>query len=635
MKRKSILMTIVAVLFAGMAMGQTTITWPDKTYYEGTNGPEGSDTIFFCARTDSLYPLELGYDVAGKSLHPQYGEWNLISKTSDNVVVADYLMNSTKNGGAGNAYKTVGSGSGGLLFQYESKSDLCGLTSGKKFWVYVFVMPSDKDIVQKPDTLVCSNSAVGGAKTFPVSLPKTYATYAKLYEQAGFTVTWKPGTTHNVKYDSIAEYVFSDTLVLTNLHADYNCGTKIAFQYGVKVVLDVNPFIPQKKEAACISDTLSAEPISAASWFNRNYPGEYIPKFVTGPVDAGEWKIRDYLHTDSKTYKVPSKGFEFRYKDCNGDDQIRYDSIFVLPDTLNIGDWGIDTAFYCKTDADISLSKLVQDAGVNYDPWGVPAKLFPGGENTGSHWYDRGVKVPYTPSTLDYGTVGGGTSLVNDYYLKASIMSANTGYRYMWQIDGGAMECLVDSKTGVPDSGYLVVILQEAAIAQDYTAQLCKSSYLAGPTKFYLNAYTGLDVQWTGGIALTGKDTVAVATVNKNTYKYSYTLPAGCGPGGTGVFYLKVTDAVKVPAAKTVRYCLDKYPPAINLNDVLGVAVAGLTWTTTGTPTGFNATTGILDVTAYMSTGKIESTLEFATANANQCGVSNGTKVTIEFVSNL
>jgi hypothetical protein len=256
---------------------------------------------------------------------------------------------------------------------------------------------------------------------------------------------------------------------------------------------------------------------------------------------------------------------------------------------------------------------------------------------TDSYWEDRGIKnKTITPGTggqnSDYGTKSQTTSLIGGSDLNLDDMGSNIKYFYRWNVDASVHECFVD-QNGNPGWGDMIVILQDPFLAQDYTAQLCRSSYPTG--KFDLNAYTGLSVTWSGNFGNTTTGTeIEPSKMMQNTYKYKYEVSGDCAEG-KGVFYIKITDNIKTPKSKTVKYCLDKLPSQINLNDVLGVAVSGLEWEiVSGTSSVGLNTTGILDVTAYIAAeGKVPVKLVYQT-KAAAC-VAAGTTVTLDFTSTL
>jgi hypothetical protein len=627
MKRKSILMTIVAVLFAGMAMGQN---WPDD------HGQDvlGSDTIYFCASTDSLYPIELGYDVAGKALYPSFGDWRLAYKTSPNVKVADYNMDGTKNGGAGNAYKTVGSGYGGLIFEYTSEDpELCGLPKNKKFWVYVFILPMEDGIIDK-DTILCFDGAGGN---YNIDIADAFSVYKELYEAAGMTAEWEFAPTNkDIPKNVLDTYTLTNNLVITDLKADYTCGDTIHFNYVVKVVPE-DYKLSSISQSICASDTLGdlgkRDPNDI---FQRSYAGTYAPA-----------TIADFTAWDTELIggePLPYRAYTYTYTPCDGGSATVIDTLWLIK---HQGDWGFDTVVYCRPNTEnISLAMLWGDEQIDYPnilggkKQPSVSQMFP----AGSYWEDKGIKnLKTVPHTYDAGTTDGVSSLIlSSKTLRSNKMNLSIAYNYLWRVEGGAIDCLVDPVTGLADSGVMVVILKDPAIAQDYTAQLCKPSYTSGSKIFSLNQYAGLNVVWSGGagrVSATDGD-VDIDAISKNTYKYSYELTGFCGTG-TGVFYLKVTDKIKTPSSKTVKFCYRKLPGAINLNDILGVAVNGVTWQSSEALTsadGFYSSTGILNIPEYVTSKGMDPgslpTLEFTTVGS-QCGVTADTKVTIEFVDDL
>jgi hypothetical protein len=90
---------------------------------------------------------------------------------------------------------------------------------------------------------------------------------------------------------------------------------------------------------------------------------------------------------------------------------------------------------------------------------------------------------------------------------------------------------------------------------------------------------------------------------------------------------------------KTVKYCTAKLPSRINLNNVLGVVIKNLTWTTTSVTAadGFDANLGVLDIGKYIaSKGAGDATLVFKiNAAAPLCGVNPNTTLTIHLVGDL
>jgi hypothetical protein len=217
-------------------------------------------------------------------------------------------------------------------------------------------------------------------------------------------------------------------------------------------------------------------------------------------------------------------------------------------------------------------------------------------------------------------------------------LKSNVKYHYLWAVDPGALPCFT-STNGTPDSGTLILIVQDPAIAQDYTSQLCLTSYIDGSHDFDLNLYAGLNVKWApvSSPALKTDAVLEVNNVKPGTYKYKYAIEPGCGPGGTGVFYIKVTNKINA-ASKTVKYCLEKLPASINANDILGVGISSLNWTSTAAG-GFNTTTGILEISEFVKAkGNIvdgDSVTFTVGSGTPACGVAAGTTVTIQFVSNL
>jgi hypothetical protein len=634
MKRKSIFLTIVAALFANVAWGQV-ISWPTGWGAD----VKGSDTIYLCSHPDSLYPLELGYDVSGRNLHPTYGDWSLISKTSNDVTVDDYEMTSTKNGGAGNAYRTVGSGIGGLLFQYKAKSEdgLCGLAKNQKYWVYVFILPDAHDPISPIDTFICY-------KTPRELVPINFGTVSKfadrlnLYQKAGFNYKWKKSNgsaaySVNIKSDSVATYSLVDTLILTAKHG-YTCGDTVEFRYGVTVDSIVTDTLGAGF-GICVKDTTLYKEELLVDIFKRTVPPINLRYFIgsgTTPVIkvGGNW---------GSTFPT-SRIYRLEFNDCQGNPHKVYDTLYIRPVLTGAGssNLGIDTVVDCRKPGKQDILDVF-----------YKETSYPGGKpiltQNEAHWKDLGIDT--TGNYVNYlpGTTTGTTSLIASS-LYEDIMVTSTAYHYRWTYEptGNKGDCFT-GPDGVPANGIMVVILQDPVAAQDYTAQLCSDSYPAANPTFDLNLYTGLNVaQWKQqGVATPIGHTINVpalaANISSYTYKFYYDVESGCvaaGSGKSGVFYIKITSKVKAPALKEVKYCISKLPTSINLNDVLGVAVNGLSWTASGTVEGFNGTTGILDILEYRSAhpGFGATTLTFTASASAGCGVG-GNVVKISFVNNL
>jgi hypothetical protein len=634
MKRKSILMTIVMALFASVSWGQT---WsPDIS---GTT-PAGADTIYFCVSSDSLYPIEFGYDVFGKQLHPSFGNWELLAKSSSSLEVIDYNFGAAKNGGAGNAFKAVGSGIGGIIFQYTATDDQCGIGVGDKFWAYVFILPQEDKVISPVDTFVCYDEN----KKLPtdyieIKFADIFKTYTDLYTLAGFDLQWNDGSAliEQLRYDSIAKYTLRDTLVIspkTGFGAGYTCGDSIPLLFKITVDSIVRDTVG-KSRTICAVDTL--DPLG-----NRNplvvFQRTSLPNGAYYDAASGGNILTNIKGWTTAEQTAGKKLYYYRYNDCETPPNSH-----LIVDTLKVinelpyadGNVGIDTVNYCRIPGSLSIVDVFNsDAWYLYQP-----VLNPDGSD--SYWSDRGIYdkdlSAVIPPNTDFGTSTSYPSLVG-HTVNFDIMKSSIGYYYKWNVDNSVHECFV-GQDGTPGNGTLVIILQDPFVAQDYTAQLCVNSY-ASNAQFNLNEYTGLTVQWDGPYISATKDYIEPNGLLKSTYKYKYDVPPVCGAGGKGVLYVKVTDKVKTPVSKNVKYCIDKLPGAINLNDVLGVAVDGLKWKaaagTTIAGDSFNGT--VLDVGLYFSNPANTATtlkFEFDAPPGDLCGISTSTTLTLEFTGTL
>jgi hypothetical protein len=641
MKRKSIFLTIVAVLVASLAWGQTlTPTWKDGSNASVTPDPanENADTIYFCASLDSLYPIELGYDVAGKRLSPEFGEWSLYATTPGvSLVEPDYAFGVAKNDGAGNAFKVVGSGIGGYIFRYVSADNQCGLNKDEIFLSYVFVLPDSSNVIED-DSIRCVEKTKFSPSTKRPDID--FSTYFKsvldLYTTAGFTTSWKStGKFNDVPTDSIGIYSYQDTLILKKVHpslSNYTCGLKIVFKFSLTVVKDVNEFVKGTGYSACASDTVGAgKNESPGKYFDHGYPGTFEPATIgaaSGTTPGGvvsEWKT---IGTTKVGYRV----FEFKYKDCQPSEKYVYDTLY-LRDTGK-GNWGTASVTICREPGDKSIFYFYDQANYGNGRWDLT--------ETSSAWKDWGTSG-LGATTIKYGTISGGPSL-KGYTVLVDSLKSSLKYNYEWRASGIECAFTKDASGNLhPDSGLLVVSIQDPVIAQDYTAQLCKVSY--GTDSFDLAKYTGVTEQWRAysNDAVVPKNKVKVATLfAPSTQKYYYELAPLCGSGGKGVFYLKIAPTIKIAKSKTVSYCSDRLPASINLNDVLNITVKGITWaydgdSGAGGPSGaFGLSAdGIIDVAEFTKKyGEVNTyifTLSTTSVIGGSCGVTDATKLKIVF----
>jgi hypothetical protein len=641
MKRKSILLTIVALLFAGLASAQLN-PWPASVA-----SSKGSDTIYFCASIDSLYPIELGYDVAGKRLHPTYGDWSLYAVSDPNLTVSDYKIDA-----AGNVFKVVGSGIGGYIFQYKSTNVQCGLNPNETFHVYVFIMPDLKNAITE-DTLVCYDKNGG---TYPIT-PHHSFNYTDLYAKANLTLGWKNGgiPQQAIKLDSVATYVFIDTFEITgSLPAGYNCGVDGIYQLTVHVdsIKDLQPL----SVAICASDTLTNPGLRPQDVFKHwtrhvtwpnvapGQPGQlgvYTPTLVKG----GNW-VKNNKGEDCKI-------FDFEYVNCDRVLTHVSDTLVILPDHSNKSeDWGADTVVHCRIPnananfGTISLYTLYNDPAIDYPSllWTKPAL-----DASNSSWHDRGINNAFP---FDYGTISGGTSMNNSASIPTADMinmddmASSIGYHYLWRPDPSVFPCIAG------DSGTMVVILSDKFNAADYRVQLCQQNM---GQNFDLANFTGLPrnvAKWYYGSKATPAHNVAADVLSfapvgggsgfiysTGVHKLIYDINSSCG-GGSATFYIKIAKTVKVPSSITEKFCIATLPATINLNEVIGIYDKDADWSIVSSGTantaGFggsgNGNTGIIEVGKF---GNAAGQYEFKlTPKITSC-FSNPVTVTIDFTNSI
>jgi hypothetical protein len=627
MKRKSILMTIVAVLFAGVAIGQV----PNL----GQNWPIGSlpadykdaDTIYFCEPTDSLYPIELGYDVLHLNLHPSYGDWSLYSRTSGAALPSDYEFGVKKNDGKGNAFKVVGSTVGGYIFQYKATDEQCGLPVGKAYYVYVFILPDLHDALSK-DTTVCTTSS---PTNFTVNVEKSFRSHVKdygnLYDKAGIVFDLNPSD-WTVKVDApyVSDSVYEATLSITTAPKKYTCG--ISGKYLLKVKVRDSVHFDPLKYIICVDDTVGIEgQRSPDLLFNRGITGgTYNPATI---FDGG-WSSDEVTN---------GKLFTYSYQDpCTSEAKTVKDTLFL---GTKHGNWGKDTVTVCRTKG---TADILNDDGY-YNALSYPGINGLPQPNDIGYWYDRGITgiFPVQP-----GTKSGNSSLVGSHTINLDDMLSSVGYNYLWRVDPAASFCLGG------DSGMMVVILQEALSVVDYRAQMCTNALSAD---FDLALFTGIKGATWKHVAhtpititndrITSTQLAIAGGLGIGTHKFSYKIGGKCSAEDSAVFYLKITDKVKISTSVTEKYCKDKLPASINLNDLLGLVDASPTWAfdATGSEidgTGVNAiagftTNGVLDIGTLVNSADFNGNFGSSnqvklvfTLTGTGCGHS-GSTVTLDF----
>jgi hypothetical protein len=493
----------------------------------------------------------------------------------------------------------------------------------------VFIFPDKNDIVAK-DTTICKAENTA----YPISFSNSFKSYIDLYKISGVIPAsgpdWLNGGNYTIDITTPGQQTLLDTIKIpVTAPKGYTCGDTIRFKLNISVVDKIGQ-LPTSHKSICITDSSDYTTKHPSVIFDRSIAGEYQPATIGAATPVS--KI-----INGTTVYV--KEFTFRYKECGT--PIVYktvkDTLFLLPQNLTASgrDWGRDTIISCRRPGPESIFTFYNDSIIDY-PNGYGGKLDL--NNGNSYWFDYGL-TGKTP--IQYGTISGGPSLhEGSYEVLVDSLKSTMGYNYLWKPDAGAFPCLVGAD-GKIDSGILVVIIQDEIVAQDYTAQLCKATYSG--KKFSLAQYTGLPdgLTWTGSqINAPDKDSIVISALSEGTHKYTYDLKSTCGPGGKGVFYIKVGKTVKVSASKTVYYCVEKLPASINLNDVLNIAVNGLTWKVSGggTIAGFNANTGILDIPAYSTINNPDGdeVLEFEIDQipANSC-VNSGVKLTLKFVNDV
>lgn len=599
--KKSILnylLAVVAVCFAGISMAQN--PWP-TTLPLGTP----SDTMFFCSSPDSLYPVEFGYDIAGKYLSPSYGDWELYAVTGAQPVSYDFGAN--KNGGAGNTFRVVGEDYGGYVFRYTSNNDQCGLDDGDEYFIFVFIMPDLATTVTQGDT-VCRVPAGNHAVTYANNF-----IHKDLYAKAGFTLTFNPtGFTQSIDAKGIFVHT-SDFTLTPNPHGNYNCGYTGQLKYTVTVIDSIDNWVGKILDL-CPEDTIGgAATRSLKTLLGRNFVSANYS--LTNGGTQNIITIADLANWGTLPAK---KEIYLNYVDpCTGTAKVVVDTVHMgrsFPDDFH----GQDTITLCRRD---SIGDL-------YDIYDMSTKFgVPHLAKSSFDWTDWGITGQ---NPINYMTHSGLSSLINHKDINLKDMFSETYYHYNWTV--------LDPTCFQGDSGRIVLYLQDPIIASDYRLQMCNS--YAGIFDF--NAFINISgASWSDGNdnPISGTLTAAeVAALPLGVSEFKYSLNDLCS-SGSAVFYIKKTKNPVISTSVVEKYCIAYAPSKVNLNDVLGFVDAG-TWAITSATkfgggsvtipaTHLNTATGVLDVASVKALlgipAGVDAEVVLTMTNTGSCAPSTAT----------
>lgn len=581
-------MLLVGLFFVKYAEAQALNTWP-----AASGLAVKSDTLYICADIHAIHPIELAYDIPGLRLHPNYGDWGLYA-ISDNASPNDYAVNNAKNGGAGNAFKVVGSGIGGYVFQYEAKSSQCGLNTGDLYFMYVFIIPSLSTPISV-DTLLCKQA---DGKSL-AKVINNYFPHAELYSKANIKAAWNPSQFPVMRTDSVGTMLYTADFTVSGPAGALACGSTGKFDFTVSVT-NADFTLKPISINICQADTVGVLGTRSPNvYFGRNVAGTYSPKVL-----GGNWA-------------ATSQSFVFSYVDCLG-------NVKTVTDVLTMGsapdkhNWGRVTLTLCRNQvaSEAELYSLTQ--GI------TPISLLP----TSSTWDDRGIS-----GTLPLVHGPSGASVFNSpSSINTEDMGANIAYNFLYRVD--------PSLCFGGDSGLFILMLQDPFTAVDFRTQLC-ADYLG--TDFDLASFTAVkDGTWSyvgamaSSVGLITKSLLKgsqLTTMGVGTHKLQYEVAAGCGGGGVGIMYMKIGGKVSIPASVTERYCKKTLPAVINVNEVIGFS--GLAsgdinkWVLTNVSNGavgldatalaaaqayFNPATGVFDLTK--ATGDMSAKLNIGAATS-------------------
>lgn len=519
------LMMVAVLLFAKTSIAQSSNTWSSAAGLAVK-----SDTLYICADMDIIHPIELGYDIPGLRLHPSYGNWSLYA-VSDFASPNDYSVSNVKNGGAGNAFKVVGSGIGGYIFEYKAKSDQCGLNIGESYLMYVFIIPTLNAPITA-DTLLCKQPT--GSKLSTVI--NNYFPHTELYQKANIITSWNPTELTDMLTDSVGSTVYSADFTISGPVGALSCGSTGKFNYTVNVTNEGFTLAPITINI-CSADTVGTlGDRSPNVYFGRNVAGTYTPATI------------------GNNWGAESKSFVFTYTDCLGNNKSVTDVLEITAGGA-VKNWGRDTLLLCRTQVADVVELYSLSQGI------TPISLLP----TSSTWADRGISgtlpLVYGPS---------GTSVFNSPSSVNTLdMGTNIGYNFLYRVD--------PSLCFGGDSGLFILMLQDPFSAVDFRTQLC-TDYLGND--FDLASFTAIK---NGTWSYVGAMATSVSTISDNkltgsqlttmgtgTHKLQYTVSAGCGGGGVGVMYIKIGGKVSIPASISEKYCKKTLPATINVNEVIG-----------------------------------------------------------------
>lgn len=561
MKRKSILFSLMLML--AVFVGTTTFAQISTNVWPTTHPSNlaKADSIYFCQYTDTIFPLELGYDVRGLNLAPSYGTWSHIASYSDGEAGQTVYNKDVKVSkvAAGNVFNVLNI-PGAHLFQYQSLSEQCGLAQNDVLWVYIFVLPSYPSGKAYGDTVVCKKA---GEVDLTGKNPLYSFVHKELFNKADIDITttdvFAPGKhDQNVLLDTTYEFTFKATPragsgALNPKRGFKNCLVNFKFEYNLKIKDDNKP----EGRVGFICSTLDNHktdpiykiPVDGVLGYSNAFTPDSVQKL--DKVVGLKYKLPNGDEFDYALVTVP-------YKDCDGNNATYTDTIVFLDKDISNNERESNKV------GPICIEGGGLDALDNFIPAASASTV-----HTWEYWGITGAtKVTGSPAADIF---------VNSLNVDKALMDPGTEYYFRYYFDKTG-NILSDCFEG--SYGQLILSGIHRFVPKDYRVQLCTKDGNS-PPKGIINfeLFTGLkgaDWKTLSAVAVADPSSVEVSGYGVHKYFYEYPNITGCG-GGKGVFYVKMSDKTAIASEFTELFCTKRHGEVINVNELIGYYGGG-TW---------------------------------------------------------
>ncbi|WP_430817710.1 hypothetical protein [Carboxylicivirga sp. RSCT41] len=556
--------------------------------------------------TDKSDALDLK-NVVGAQLDAAGGTWEQFDSDED---IGDYNMGDGVP--VSNVFSLSGRPAGKYYFVYFATTNAC-LQEGSKVKVVVTIVEEAKDITHTislcgdADKEVTLNDFIDPAITTPdfndlTGLP------------SGTNLS---GTGATTKVTIPKDYKGIFTVNYKNNISPCDIGATLT----VVVNNDVSTFELNNNSIVYCSESL---------------PGTINLSQIAGAsVPGGTWSVKSAAGaTLSQGVLVswatqPNDGnytFEYKFDDDCDDSNELASKTFTITITNDITSNGLTnggTDQICKSDNPaLAYNLLVDGLGlnipVNTGKWEVTNDDAPAGHN-----------LDLTNGLFEVKDAPAGT-----YELTYTIGSAATHICATAGQSATLTLTVGDVSNGVFNDGRIQLCVDD--VENNSSGKLNLNDYIAGADGFtwrHMDSEQGTEVT-DGEVAYS-----ALASLGIGTHRYNFAYSSdGCdGQTGVGSLYVVITDELDMEANTTIQYCRPDMPGELNLNQLLGIAVAG-NWTydstdnagSTPTPT---ISSGITFKENPTVTGDQAYVLTFTPTNSGNCGAKT-VKLTIEVKEN-